>query len=81
LRRVEADGACSQYFRGRGVLLDHFLVSPGTRELGRETFAQVSGFCGEIDCRAIDPQEMPLSHGRLSDHCPLVLELRDQDLD
>jgi endonuclease/exonuclease/phosphatase family metal-dependent hydrolase len=81
LRRVEPDAACSEYFQGRGALLDHFLVSPGLRELPRETRARVSGFCAETACRALGSQAMPTAHRKLSDHCPLVLELLDKDLD
>jgi endonuclease/exonuclease/phosphatase family metal-dependent hydrolase len=81
LRRVAADGACSEYFQGRGVLLDHFLVTPSMSELPPENRAKISGFCAEIGCRAIASQRMPRAHQKLSDHCPLVLDLRDQDLD
>ena len=81
LRRVEADGSCSEYFQGQGVLLDHFLVTPGLRELPQKTRARLSGYCAETGCRVIAAQQMPRAHQRLSDHCPLVLELVDQDLD
>ena len=81
LRRVEADGSRSEHFQGRGVLLDHFLVTPGLRELPREARARLSGFCAETGCRAIGSQQMPSAHQKLSDHRPLVLELLDKDLD
>jgi endonuclease/exonuclease/phosphatase family metal-dependent hydrolase len=81
LRRVEADGACTEYFQGRGALLDHFLVSPGLRELPREARARISGFCADAGCRVLGPQPMPRAHQKLSDHCPVVLELEDKDLD
>jgi hypothetical protein len=81
LRRVEADAACTEYFQGRGALLDHFLVSPGLRELPREARARISGFCADAGCRVLGAQPMPRAHQKLSDHCPVVLELADKDLD
>jgi endonuclease/exonuclease/phosphatase family metal-dependent hydrolase len=81
VRRVEADGSCSQYFHGRGVLLDHFLATPTLRELPADGRASVAGYCAETACRALPAAALPSALERLSDHCPLVLELSDRDLD
>ena len=81
VRRVEADASCSEYFDGRGVLLDHFLATPDLRELPGDRRAKVAGFCAETACRPLSPAAMPSAHRRLSDHCPIVLELLDRDLD
>ena len=81
VRRIEADGSCSEYFAGRGVLLDHFLATPTLRELPAKTRVKVAGLCAETACAALPASAPPSALERLSDHCPLVLELSDRDLD
>jgi endonuclease/exonuclease/phosphatase family metal-dependent hydrolase len=72
---------CSQYYRGQAQLLDHFLVTLSSVS-GRPTpTTQASGFCGELSCQPFPGQERPLAYQHLSDHCPMVLELTDTDLD
>jgi hypothetical protein len=49
------------------------------REMGT---ARVSDFCALLNCdRVAADQPMPLTHEKLSDHCPVVLDLVDQDRD
>ncbi|MCC6214428.1 MAG: endonuclease/exonuclease/phosphatase family protein [Polyangiaceae bacterium] len=80
LVRVAADPACTEYYGGKGGLLDHFLAARSLTELPRGRPARAAGLCGEAACRRVRG-EMPASYERLSDHCPLVLELEDRDAD
>ena len=93
-RRVSTHPSCSQYYRGRPALLDHFVVSrsmkeapvsppvgrrPQTRPVSAE--ARVYGFCGTAGCQRLERRRMPRAYLELSDHCPVVLELDGRDLD
>jgi endonuclease/exonuclease/phosphatase family metal-dependent hydrolase len=80
-RRVESWPACSEYYRGEGGLLDHFVVTRGMREVPLEARAHVEGYCAEVSCARLDERHMPRAYGELSDHCPTVLEVSDRDLD
>lgn len=71
LRRVTPDVACTEYYRGRGGVLDHALVSPSLHSRAR---LQVRGACAEVGCR-LPRGETPHAVARISDHCPLVLSL------
>lgn len=70
---------CTQYFRGRGGWLDHVLVSRTMREVSSRT-AHVSGYCEQFQCRPIEGP-YPLAYRRLSDHCPVWIDLLDRDDD
>ena len=80
-RRVESGPACSEYYRGEGGLLDHFAVTRGMREVGPEARAHVEGYCAEVACARLPERHMPRAYEELSDHCPIVLEIADRDLD
>jgi endonuclease/exonuclease/phosphatase family metal-dependent hydrolase len=81
LRRVEASATCTEYFGGGTGQLDHFVVSTSMRELGPLARAQVSGFCGETSCARLPARSEPKVQTAISDHCPVVLEIMDRDLD
>ncbi len=70
---------CTQYFRGRGGWLDHVLVTKGMRELAG-TSGQVTGYCAVANCRRIKG-DYPPAYRRLSDHCPVIFQIKDRDLD
>ncbi|MCA9472560.1 MAG: endonuclease/exonuclease/phosphatase family protein [Nitrospirales bacterium] len=70
---------CSQYFRGEGGWLDHILVTKGMEEVAVKK-AQVTGYCGVAQCQAIKGT-YPAAYQRLSDHCPVVMEITNQDRD
>ena len=70
---------CSHYFRGRGGQLDHVLVAKGMKEATVES-GQVTGYCAMADCQRIRG-DYPLAYRRLSDHCPVVLEIANDDDD
>lgn len=81
LRVVPSDAPCTQYSRGRPTRLDLFAAADSMLELLPASVVHVRGTCAELGCRRARAQHMPLAHQRLSDHCPLVLDLMDQDLD
>ena len=69
---------CSHYFQGRGGLLDHIVVSTAMQEDGPG--ARLTGYCAVERCAPIQGN-MPAAYERLSDHCPILFEVIDQDLD
>lgn len=76
-RRV-ASPRCSEYFEGKAGLLDHFVASQAMQEA--ELTARVTGYCAIHQCADLSGA-MPTAYERLSDHCPVVLDVRDTDLD
>ncbi|MBN1608069.1 MAG: hypothetical protein JW940_15655, partial [Polyangiaceae bacterium] len=81
LRVVPHDLECTQYYRGRATRLDLFAAADTMRELLPASTVHVRGVCRELGCRRVPPARMPLAFDRLSDHCPIVLDLIDRDLD
>lgn len=80
-RRVPAHLACSHYYHGEGTLLDHFVVTKTLSELATDSSVTVSGYCGELGCKPLGQRGEPSAYLRLSDHCPIVLDFTDRDLD
>lgn len=70
---------CSHYFRGRGDWLDHVLVAKDMAEMHTRS-ARVTGYCAVAGCRRIKG-EYPPAYRRLSDHCPVIVEIDNRDLD
>lgn len=70
---------CSHYFRGRGDWLDHVLVAKDMDEISTRS-ARVTGYCAVAGCRRIKGK-YPLAYQRLSDHCPVIIEIDNRDLD
>jgi endonuclease/exonuclease/phosphatase family metal-dependent hydrolase len=79
--RVPATLSCTEYYRGKGAPLDHFVIGRGTRELAPGTVSRVEGYCRDAACAPLPEGAMPRAYRELSDHCPVVLDLRDEDLD
>jgi endonuclease/exonuclease/phosphatase family metal-dependent hydrolase len=79
LRLVASSPPCTEYYRGRGGLLDHFLVAKTMRELPPIQHARVVGYCEALSCRPTAREQVPRAYVELSDHCPLVLDLDDRD--
>ena len=46
----------------------------------KETKARVTGYCGVAKCKKIKGA-YPAAYRRLSDHCPVVVEITNQDKD
>lgn len=80
-RRLTASKPCSEYHAGHGTLLDHFLVSRSFSEVGQGITAQVSGICHAHACAVRPPDGPGAAQRELSDHCPLLLDIPDRDLD
>ncbi len=78
-QRLHPDQACSMYYGERGALLDGAAASLGFRELGRHPALHVSGLCAELACRRATRRLA--AHERLSDHCPVYVDIDDQDRD
>lgn len=73
-----ADAACTEYENGVAWMLDHAVVPTGMAEAEGAT-ATVHGYCGAVECRAGD--DLPAAFQSLSDHCPVVVDLLDRDID
>lgn len=80
LRIVPADAAGSHYQGGRATLLDHAVASLGLRELPPASRTHVAGVCSDANA-APSGRAAKKRRQRLSDHCPIVLDLSDRDLD
>jgi endonuclease/exonuclease/phosphatase family metal-dependent hydrolase len=73
--------ACSEYHDQAPYLLDHVIVSSATRELAKGARAAIDGYCTESKCSDdYEPEERDY-YTQLSDHCPLLLDFVDRDLD
>jgi len=73
LRLLPADRPCSFVLENEPMLLDHFLVSADMKGLAPSATAVVSGYCEEAQCKDVFPTSK--AEKRLSDHCPVVLDL------
>lgn len=80
LVRLPSAVACTEYYRGRGVLLDHVVASTSMRELPANPRVDVHGPCAHHRCRLPGGVRPPMLE-HLSDHCPIVVELEDVDED
>jgi predicted extracellular nuclease len=79
LRLVPADAPGSHWHDGQTTLLDHAIASGRMRELPLQARSHVAGTCaaGATPARRLAKKVRQ----RLSDHCPIVLDLTDRDLD
>ena len=77
-RRLAMAPNCTEYHQGQGGTLDHIVVSTGMQEVAAT--ARVTGYCAVAECAAI-AGAMPAAAERLSDHCPVVVDIQDRDLD
>jgi len=76
---LEVHPQCSHYFRGQGAQLDHVLVTQDMKEVDVNS-VQVTGYCALAGCQRIRG-DYPLAYRRLSDHCPVVVEIANRDDD
>lgn len=79
LRLASSEVRCTQFYRNRATALDQVLVSQAMLE-ARGASAEVSGLCAVTQCRPVDT-DTTAAVQRLSDHCPLVIDLVDRDQD
>jgi predicted extracellular nuclease len=82
MRVVAADAPGSHFHEGRPSLLDHALATLDMRELDPAALTHVAGACA-AGARPTAPSGRAAKkvRQRLSDHCPIVLDLSDRDLD
>ncbi|ELS03441.1 putative extracellular nuclease [Xenococcus sp. PCC 7305] len=71
--------SCTHYFRKNPGLLDHILVSQDTSELITSS-ASVQGYCAINRCNSISGA-LPQAAISLSDHCPILVDFNNLDLD
>ena len=76
---LPAQPQCSHYFRGHGGQLDHVLVAQEMKEV-TVTSVQVTGYCALASCQRIRG-DYPSAYRRLSDHCPVILEIANRNDD
>jgi hypothetical protein len=69
---------CTEYFDGQPGTLDHIVVSQGMQEAAAT--ARITGYCAVAQCAALAGSQ-PAAAVRLSDHCPVVMEIRNEDQD
>jgi endonuclease/exonuclease/phosphatase family metal-dependent hydrolase len=81
LRRVPPTLRCTEYSGSHPSPLDHVAVSTTLEELPREARVEVAGICAVLACRHPPRRPPPAALLRLSDHCPLIIELEDVDRD
>lgn len=75
---------CTAYYRSAPerharTLLDHAYASPSLRRAVGS--ARVSGFCATLGCPDAIDGAMPAAFERLSDHCPVLVDLEADDRD
>jgi endonuclease/exonuclease/phosphatase family metal-dependent hydrolase len=77
-RRVPSEPGCSHFFSGKSTLLD-WAAASSLAELPAARRVFVSGLCDELECVA--PRAEHAAQRKLSDHCPLFVDLDDRDAD
>jgi endonuclease/exonuclease/phosphatase family metal-dependent hydrolase len=77
-RRLPAAPACSEYHDRQAGLLDHVVASTGMQAVAAT--ARVTGYCALAGCADLTGA-LPAAAARLSDHCPVVVNIQDRDLD
>jgi hypothetical protein len=70
---------CSEYFDGKCGLLDHIIVTRDMVEANNAA-AIVSGYCAVLDGQPFGDAE-PAASQKLSDHCPILVDIEDRDRD
>jgi predicted extracellular nuclease len=77
-RRLPMTPNCTEYFERKAGVLDHVVASTGMQEVAAT--ARVTGYCAVAACANLSGA-MPAASERLSDHCPVVVDIQDRDLD
>ena len=80
LRLIGASEGCSREDGDNTFLLDHFAAADAMQEVPTDGVATVSGICDEINCGRLRNWHED-ARKRLSDHCPLTLDLSASDQD
>jgi endonuclease/exonuclease/phosphatase family metal-dependent hydrolase len=80
LSLLPATESCSREDGDNSRLLDHFAVAQSMQEVPAGSESHVSGFCEETSCSRLREWHEE-ARDRLSDHCPLTLDLAATDAD
>jgi len=78
LAHERADNRCSHYYRGRAGLLD--LAAASTSLAPRVSEARAEGVCAALACERPKRGESVAAWRSLSDHCPIVVQLKPRAL-
>mgnify|MGYP006270516289 CR=1 FL=1 len=70
---------CTEYYKGKGGLLDQIIYTRAMRE-ARGATQHISGICGAAECAPMGAQNQPYFQ-ELSDHCPVLMDILDADRD
>jgi endonuclease/exonuclease/phosphatase family metal-dependent hydrolase len=76
---AETSAQCSQYYRGYGTLLDQVVATRSMRE-AYGALQLVEGVCARSGCAKLETAQMPVFN-RISDHCPVLFDVKDVDDD
>jgi predicted extracellular nuclease len=76
--RLPMTPACTEYHERKAGALDHIVASVGMREVA--SAARVTGYCAVERC-AVVVDTPPVAYERLSDHCPVVVDVQDEHRD
>ena len=79
-RHVQLKPACTEYYKGKGVWLDHVVATSAMTEIA-DGAAKVTGYCAAAECSPLPRDRMPRAYLELSDHCPIVVNLMNVDRD
>jgi hypothetical protein len=80
LRLVGASESCSRHVDNDPPLLDHFVVAQSAAEVPEESIAHITGICEATSCGRLR-NWLEDARDRLSDHCPVILDLTAMDDD
>ena len=80
LRLLDASESCTWLDDADAFRLDHFIVSQSSKTVAGRAVANVSGICKETHCKRLRQWHVD-ARERLSDHCPVTLDLAKGDLD
>jgi len=71
---------CTHYLGGKPSWLDQILVSKASVDLTTTAHMELAGACAAMACRGVKKGlGRPLAFEKLSDHCPVVVELGPAD--
>ncbi|MBI3179418.1 MAG: endonuclease/exonuclease/phosphatase family protein [Deltaproteobacteria bacterium] len=79
LRLAAPSQPCSSYFQGAPSLTDHIALDMAMTEASAGS-AEVLGVCAAARCDVVVEERLPALR-RLSDHCPVIIDLADRDAD
>lgn len=77
---LRSGAQCSHYYKQQAGLLDQIVVPKQFEELPFSVAVQAQGLCDVFACSRL-PGAPPSVVSRVSDHCPLLLDIPDVDRD